>query len=91
MAQTVPGLDAAVFMDCINRGKYAGAINADRGDGETLGVRGTPTFFIGTVDPDNRERVHALRTIMGSLPLRDFQKAIEETPAESSRNAEPKP
>jgi protein-disulfide isomerase len=73
------------------RGKYADAVNADRGDGETLGVRGTPTFFFGTVDPDNRGRVHALRTIMGNLPLRDFQKAIEETLAESNRNAEPRP
>ena len=90
-AEAAFGLDAVVFMGCIDRGKYTDAVNADRGDGETLGVRGAPTLLIGTVDPDNRGRVRALRTIMGNLPLCDFQKAIDEILAESNRNAEPRP
>ena len=80
------GPDGGVFMDCINRGKYADAVNADRSEGEALGVRATPTFLIGTVDPENPSRVHALRTLVGNLPLRDFQKAIEEVLAD--RNTE---
>jgi protein-disulfide isomerase len=85
------GLNAGVFMDCINSAKYADAVNADRSYGEALGVRGTPTFFIGMVDPENPGRAHALRALMGNLPLRDFQKAIEEVLAEANRNAESKP
>lgn len=84
------GLDASGFMDCIKAGRHAAAVERDRSEGETLGVQGTPTFFIGTIDPENRGRVHALRSLVGNVPLREFQKAIEEVLAESEGHTEAK-
>lgn len=41
------GLDAAAYDACMASGRHAGRIEASRLEGERLGVRGTPTFFVG--------------------------------------------
>src|SRR5690606_21380355 len=45
------GLDAEAFLRCTG-GEAAARVANDRDEGKRLGVRGTPTFFIGTVDDD---------------------------------------
>jgi protein-disulfide isomerase len=40
------GLDTQVFDDCLDSGKSRDAINADRHDGDELGITGTPASFI---------------------------------------------
>ncbi|MDO8462674.1 MAG: DsbA family protein [bacterium] len=39
------GLDRIVFTQCLETGRYAGAVQQDVEDGLRLGVRGTPTWF----------------------------------------------
>ena len=40
------GLDIAAFTEVLNSNKYADKVQRDQQDGEALGVRGTPTFFV---------------------------------------------
>ena len=41
------GLDQNRFNQCLDSGETASRINLDLADGHALGLRGTPTFFIG--------------------------------------------
>jgi protein-disulfide isomerase len=40
------GLDTAEFNDCLDSGSKAAEVQADMADGNSLGVTGTPAFFI---------------------------------------------
>lgn len=46
-AQTL-GLNMPIFTDCVESRRYESHINQDIQDGLTLGVRGTPTYILGT-------------------------------------------
>ena len=61
------GLDAAKFDACLDSGRMAGVVEANRKAGEALGLNGTPTFFV-----DGRPYV-------GSRPLETFQEVIDHT------------
>lgn len=59
------GLDAGAFEDCLASGRWSGAVNADIAEGTSLGVRGTPSFFIDGYP------------LVGAQPYETFQFAIE--------------
>ncbi|MCJ7738375.1 MAG: DsbA family protein, partial [Anaerolineae bacterium] len=40
------GLETARFESCLDTGKFAAAVRADAAEGTSLGVSGTPTFYI---------------------------------------------
>ena len=40
------GLDMEVFQRSLDAGAYRGLVEVDRSDGEALGVKGTPSFFV---------------------------------------------
>lgn len=61
------GLDAAKFDACLDSGRMAGKVDADRKAGEALGLNGTPTFFV-----DGRPYV-------GGRPFETFQEVIDHT------------
>jgi protein-disulfide isomerase len=61
------GLDAAKFDACLDSGRMAGKVDADRKAGEALGLDGTPTFFV-----DGRPYV-------GGRPFEAFQEVIDHT------------
>ncbi len=61
------GLDAATFDACLDSGRTAGLVEANRKAGEALGLNGTPTFFV-----DGRPYV-------GSRPFETFQEIIDYT------------
>jgi protein-disulfide isomerase/rhodanese-related sulfurtransferase len=42
------GLDQSRFSQCLDSGETASRVNQDLADGRALGVRATPTFFIGS-------------------------------------------
>lgn len=44
-AETI-GLDVAAFTSCLETNKYAAAVEADLQEGVSLGVNGTPAFFL---------------------------------------------
>jgi len=40
------GLDVPAFSKCLDSGRYAAEWEADRKEGETYGIGGTPTVFV---------------------------------------------
>jgi protein-disulfide isomerase len=60
------GLDVARFEKDLDSGKYKSAVSSDLADGQKVGVRGTPTFFI------NGKRV------VGALPIQTFKMIMDQ-------------
>jgi len=60
------GANSEIFDDCLDSGKYAFRLEIDKAYGESLGVRGTPAFFI------NGE------LLSGAQPYEAFEEAIDE-------------
>jgi len=67
-------LDRARFDSCRQDPGSAAWIDQNTAEGEALGVRGTPTFFIGEVDGD---KVVKAREISGAQPYAVFARVIE--------------
>jgi protein-disulfide isomerase len=59
------GLDAASLASCLEEEMHAAAVDQDLQEGLSLGVTGTPAFFVGD------------RFISGAQPYEVFQQAIE--------------
>ncbi len=71
------GLNAADFENCLDGGQHAGTVSADRAAGGAVGVRGTPSFFVGLTDPRDTDRVTSLTYIRGAQDYDVFKRAIE--------------
>jgi protein-disulfide isomerase len=65
-------LDVAQFTECIDTNKYSGEVTLDLIDGQSLGVRGTPAFFVNG------------RFISGAQPYEIFSTVIEAELAKSA-------
>jgi predicted DsbA family dithiol-disulfide isomerase len=59
------GLDLAKFEGCLKTGKFTAHIDADLKQGEALGIRATPTFFVNG------------QMLSGALPLESFTEIID--------------
>lgn len=68
------GLDAAAFTPCLNAPLLTSVTN-DLDAGTKLGITGTPTFFIGTMQPDGT--VRATKRVIGAVPLATFKTALD--------------
>ncbi len=69
-------LDTAKFDDCLDKHKYDSDIAKDIAEGKSLGVDGTPVFFING------------RMLLGAQPQQKFNAIIsEELPASTAANA----
>jgi protein-disulfide isomerase len=60
------GLTAPPFEQCLGSGKYKAAVQKDLSEGASLGLTGTPSFFING------------REISGALPVESFAAIIDE-------------
>ncbi len=60
------GLKEADFKNCIDSGKYKAVIESDISEGQKLGIKSTPTFFING------------KLLSGSQPLEVFAESIDE-------------
>ena len=78
------GLDLAAFSDCLDSDKYRDKVRADMAEGRKLGVRGTPSFFLGRTDPANPDKITATKFISGAAGYATFRAAIEEVLAKGS-------
>ncbi len=58
-------LDGAAFDQCLDSGKFAAEVDKDTQEGMSLGLTGTPSFFING------------RQLVGAQPLTAFQKIID--------------
>jgi len=64
-AQAV-GLDADAFNACLDSGKFRQDVNKDHQEGISVGVTGTPAFFVNG------------RFLSGAQPFEAFQRIIDE-------------
>lgn len=71
-------LNAKTFNACLDSGKYAQKIATDISEGMKLGVRGTPSFFLGKSNQDDSSTIHATKMLRGAQPFAAFKAAIEE-------------
>ena len=71
------GLDAAVFDECLDSGKYASEVEKDLQDGNSYGVQGTPAFFINGL------------LVPGAMPFASFKTVLDAALAEQPSSAVP--
>lgn len=64
------GLDSDTFNNCLDSGKYEQEVQQDFANGVTLGITGTPYFFIGTQEL-------GYITIVGAQPFSVFKQLID--------------
>jgi protein-disulfide isomerase len=69
------GLNEAAFAPCLNNGEYSATVRKSMAEGQATGVTGTPTLFLGVVDPETKT-VTTIRSIVGAQPISVFQTAI---------------
>lgn len=67
-------LNGAEFTACLQKPAQAQAIEADVADGKTVGVRGTPNFFVGRIEDGKMVKA---KHISGAQPFASFQQALE--------------
>jgi protein-disulfide isomerase len=67
------GLDTGAFTVCM-QGPPPAIVASDLALGKSLGVRGTPAFFLGTVEADGRVKVSKVFT--GVRPAADFEREL---------------
>jgi len=60
------GLDTAAFDECLDSARYRDEVAKDKADGDSVGIQGTPTFFVNG------------RVIGGAQPYPVFKKMIDE-------------
>ena len=65
-------LEPTAFARCLDSGKYTAEVNRDVQEGTSLGITGTPTFYING------------RQLVGAQPLSAFQRVIEAELAKAS-------
>ena len=70
------GLDETLFEECMLGEDAAAIVEADIQQGVALGVRGTPTFFLGTVGADGV--VELTRRITGQVTLEGIEDVLAE-------------
>ena len=70
------GLDETLFEECMLGEDAAAIVEADLEQGLALGVRATPTFFLGTVGADGV--VELTTRIRGQVTLEGIQDVLAE-------------
>ena len=73
------GVNEAAFQLCMN-GQATARINADVQDGARAGLSGTPTFFVGTRQPDGQVKVISQLSGLPTFP--QFKAILDKTIAQ---------
>ncbi len=67
-------LDGETFSTCLQNPEQAKAVDADFAYGQSVGVRGTPNFFIGRIEGGT---LVGAQQISGAQPVAAFQRVLE--------------
>lgn len=67
-------LDTEKFARCLDNPQHAAKIDRNVAWGESLGVQGTPAFFIGRLKDGT---VTQVKTISGALPFASFERVLD--------------
>ncbi|MES9957670.1 MAG: DsbA family protein [Sedimenticola sp.] len=76
------GLDKGLFSNCLSSGRYDAAIRQDQVVGSSLGIKGTPTFFLGV---NHGDRISIEKKIMGAQPFTVFEREILQLASSAER------
>jgi len=68
-------LNKSMFQQCLDSGRYAADIKKDIDVANSAGISGTPSFLIGTVQPNGSVRV--TNKLVGAKPYAEFKSAID--------------
>lgn len=68
------GLDGQKYEVCLNSDQQRSDVKRDYDYGTSLGIRGTPTFYVGRVKGN---KITATTTIVGAQPYSKFSQTIE--------------
>ena len=71
------GLDINKFSKCMSEDKWMELINASQDDANTLGVTGTPSFFLITSWQETDEQPNEITRIHGAQPYDVFKELID--------------
>lgn len=70
------GLNLQSFQPCLDNEMHAAEIRKNMDEAMKVGVKATPSFFLGVLDPNNRE-VKVQIKIFGAEPYKSFKEAID--------------
>jgi len=84
-AQTL-GLDTEKFNECQASEKYVADIQKSASDAQKMGIDGTPTFFLGVVEPSGDVTIE--KRIKGTAPFDVFKSELDALLASKSREAD---
>jgi protein-disulfide isomerase len=76
MAQAITGLNVATWESCVNSGSKAAKVEADFQEGVSVGVSGTPAFFLAKVDASGNP-VGGWQQVVGAQPFTRFKAVID--------------
>lgn len=71
---TAHDLDGDAFERCLSERDHDAEIDGDLAYGQSVGVRGTPTFFIGRVE---QNKLVNTKRLVGARPLQSFSSVID--------------
>jgi protein-disulfide isomerase len=69
------GLNTSLFQQCLDSSRHAAEIRTDIAAANSVGIGGTPSFLIGTVQPNGSVKV--TKKVVGARGYPDFKAAIE--------------
>lgn len=82
------GLDVESFKKCNDSGKYVNAINESTQEARTLGISGTPSFVLGTVDEAGTS-FKVEKVIVGAIPYDKLKSDVDNLLLKGSPIASP--
>ena len=68
-------LNESMFQQCLESGRYAADIKKSVADANGFGISGTPSFFIGVVQPDGTVKVS--KKLVGAKTYSAFKTALD--------------
>jgi protein-disulfide isomerase len=83
-AQTL-GLDTTKFTECLSSEKYVADIQKSVSEAQRMGIDGTPTFFLGVVEPGGDVTIE--KRFAGAAPFDVFKSELDALLAASGQEA----
>ncbi len=77
------GLDVTKFDECMSTERTAAGIRKDMAEATKAGATGTPSFVLGTTDPNDPTKVKGLSFIRGAQPFANFKSVIDKALGDS--------
>lgn len=68
------GMDTGKFDLCLNSGKYEKKVKNNFNQGRAIGIRGTPSFVLGKLNPQGKVEGVLMK---GALPFNTFKTVID--------------